>query len=364
MRGLLASCAAIAICAISPAVLAWDAVGHRMITYLALDGMSADAPAFLAEPLNRDGVAWQSAEPDRWRSVRSAYLVHENAMDHFMDVEDLEPLGFTLSTIPPLRYRYVRDLTIARKEHPSGIKDDTQPYNEALDPTGQKEFPGFAPYAIMESHAKLISSFKTYRMLTRLNDPKRAAHLEMAKANIMVQMGILSHYVGDCAQPLHTTKHFNGWVGENPNGYTTAKTFHALIDGGLFSSHDIEYRTLKPLEKYDLKVDAQDPWKDVLAFIQRSFDEVEPLYVIEKKGQLQADEGGVLLRKQLLDAGAMLAALYNSAWAASAESEKEIESFRRFDSFTPGEGVATFERPKGPVKAPETPVVPPVPKGD
>ena len=33
---------------------------------------------------------------------------------------------------------------------------------------------------------------------------------------------------------MHTTKHFNGWVGENPKGYTTKPTIHSWIDGGYF----------------------------------------------------------------------------------------------------------------------------------
>jgi len=44
----------------------------------------------------------------------------------------------------------------------------------------------------------------------------------------------MGHFVGDGAQPLHTTKHYNGWVGENPKGFTTQTTFHAWIDGGYF----------------------------------------------------------------------------------------------------------------------------------
>ena len=41
-------------------------------------------------------------------------------------------------------------------------------------------------------------------------------------------MGVMGHYVGDGSQPLHTTVHFNGWVGDNPKGYTTKQTFHAV----------------------------------------------------------------------------------------------------------------------------------------
>ncbi|MBX9736320.1 MAG: hypothetical protein K2X32_05290, partial [Phycisphaerales bacterium] len=211
----------------SPA-MAWDAVGHRAITWLALDGLDPTAPAFLRDRDKIHSVGWQAAEPDRWRGVQSGFLIHENAMDHFIDIEDLEEFGLTIDTINPLRYRFVRDMAVARATHKDEDKpaatgqfkaSDRPPYNERLDTTGQKEWAGFLPHAICEHHAKLISSFKTYRTLEKLNDPARAPQLEMAKANIMVQMGVLSHFVGDASQPLHTTKHFNGWVGENPKGF-------------------------------------------------------------------------------------------------------------------------------------------------
>ena len=57
-----------------------------------------------------------------------------------------------------------------------------------------------------------------------------------AQANVVYRMGILSHFVGDAAQPLHTTEHFNGWTGENPKGYTTSRRFHSWVDGGFFKA--------------------------------------------------------------------------------------------------------------------------------
>ena len=57
-----------------------------------------------------------------------------------------------------------------------------------------------------------------------------------AQANVIYRMGILSHFVGDASQPLHTTKHYNGWVGNNPKQYTTRRSFHSWIDGKFFVS--------------------------------------------------------------------------------------------------------------------------------
>lgn len=332
MRKLFTAAASLII-ALAGTAQAWDAAGHRAITWLALDGLPADAPAFLKDRDIVAGVGWQAAEPDRWRGTRSNYLVHENAPDHFIDIEDLELYGLTLTTIPPLRMQYVAAMAVARHEHPEKIK----PHNPKLDPGGQQEWPGFLPHAIMEHHAKLTSGFKTLRTLEAVNEPARAAQVEMARRNIMVEMGILSHFVGDAAQPLHTTKHFNGWVGDNPNGFTTDKKFHAYIDGGVIRLFALNYAALKPTQKFEAKVDASDPWNEVLIYIQRSHDRVVPLYELKKTGDLDREPGKAFISERLQDAAGMLSALYNSAWAASKPSEKDIRDFKRFDGFRPSE---------------------------
>jgi hypothetical protein len=320
---------------------AWDAIGHRAVTFLALDGLAADAPAFLRERERVHGVAWNGAEPDRWRNTKAPpYLAHVSNPDHYIDVEDLAEYGLTLSTIPPLRNRFVAVMAVQRHVHPGGGEgergnnDEKPPYNPKLDPSGEQEWPGFLPHAIMERHTRLVSMFKTYNTLVRLNDPARAAQLEVTKANIMAEMGALAHFVGDAAQPLHTTKHHHGWVGANPEGYTTDRGIHAYIDGGVLALHGLNYHTLKAGQKYEVKVDARDAWNDVLAYIQRSHDEVETVYKMKKSGELEKEEGKAFISARLHDAAATLAALYNSAWRAGQPTEREVQDFVRYDSFS------------------------------
>ncbi len=323
------------------AVLAWDAPGHRAITALALDRFATDAPAWLKDPARREGVIWQSAEPDRWRGLRSNFLIHENAPDHFLDIEDLEHYGLTLDTIPPLRYQYVAAMAVARHEHPRGVTGTLRPHNPKMDQSGQQEWPGFLPHAIMEHFAKLTSQFKTVRILETLNDPARAAQLVMARDNVAVTMGLLSHFVGDAAQPLHTTRHFNGWVDEeskpwpdNPHGFTAARTFHAYIDGGVLKLHGLaDPAALKDGAPAPPAFESGQEWPTTLNYIRRSFDKVRPLYELEKSGALKKDEGKAFIRERLQDAGAMLGAMYAAAWAASAPTQKDIDDLVRYDGF-------------------------------
>lgn len=320
-------------CGCAATASAWDAHGHRTITRLGIDSFAAAAgatsplPEWLIAADARSMIAFEASEADRYRGTRSNYLAHENNPEHYLDVEELESYGLTLETVPPLRAQFISAMTVARHEHGENIP----PHNPRLNPSGDQEWPGFVVHAIMEHHAKLTSAMKTARTLEQLNDPRRAPQLEMARANVMVHMGHLSHFVGDTAQPLHTTKHHHGWVGENPKGYTTDRGIHSYIDGKILDLHTLGYSSLKPSAKPAAAIDPVDPWKDVLSYLQRSHDQVEPLYALKQSGELEKEVGKAFITDRLLDAGSMLGALYASAWKLSEPTPKDLEDFVRYD---------------------------------
>lgn len=333
MRRLLTLSAAVL--SLNATCLAWDAHGHRTITFLAIDKMESKLPqddkdkllGFVFTSSGRAQAGYQSGEPDRYRAIRLGQLKHENDPEHYIDLEDLEPFGLTLSTVPPLRMEYLRAMAIAKHEHPENAK----PYNPKTDTAGTQEWPGFLPHAILEHYGKLISSFRQIRVLEMLNDPARADQLAAARANVIYEMGYLSHLVGDAAQPLHTTTHHHGWVGDNPNGYTTNRGFHAFIDGTILGIHQLKYDTLKAAAIPDRQADKVDPWKDVLAHIQRSFDQMRPLYELQKSGDLEKDPGKAFITERLADGAGMLSALYLAAWEASAATQKDATDFIGYD---------------------------------
>lgn len=306
--------------------LGWDAAGHRTITLAALDMLAKDGgfPAWLNEGPSRAMVAYQSGEPDRWRSTRTPSLKHENDPDHYIDLEDLEPFGLTLGTVPRLRYEYVKAMVLAKQANPERAKA----YNPGTDPARTQEFPGYLPHAIMEHYEKLRASFYNVRVLEALNDPARADALAMARRNVQAEMGLLSHFVGDACQPLHTTQHHHGWIGANPKEYTTDRGIHSRVDSapgaiGVEPTAVAGSATMPALES--------DPWPQALEEIQRSFDRVEPLYAMEKTEGLSGEAARAFFTERLGDGAATLAALYRHAWEASAISPKDVEDFLRFD---------------------------------
>jgi hypothetical protein len=341
--------------AFAPVSIAWDAAGHATITLLALDRFKATAqpPVWINEEASRAMIAWQSGEPDRWRGLRTPTLRHENEPDHYLDVEDLEPFGLTLRTVPMLRNEYVKAMVIAREKHPEKFK----PINPAMDPAKTQEYPGFVAHATMEHYEKLRSAMNTLRILEGLADAsseRRKVQIEQTKANIRVEMGLLAHFVGDTAQPLHTTTHHHGWVGDNPKGYTTDRGIHAYIDGTIVAFHKLGYETLraageaktgakaagekpvaeggKAAEPAARVTDIQNPWSDVLSHVERSFAKVEPLYEMKKSGELEKEAGKAFIAERLTDAGMMLGDLYAAAWKASEPTEAQIADYLKYEA--------------------------------
>lgn len=322
--------AAAAVLACAATSEGWNGRGHRMVTRAAVEALPADAAPWAREPAVLEMIAEQSVEPDRWRGTRVPPMGHENSPDHYLDIELLAAFGLSLESLPQYRYDYVKVMAQAKALRPEGIPA----YDPARDRDRSKEWPGFLPHAITEHYAKLVSSFSTLRILEEVagREPGRVseANLARARANAIYHMGVLSHFVADAAQPLHTTIHHHGWVGDNPSGYTTDYGFHAYIDGAVIELHDVREPDLRERMR-SLAIGTADPWEDTLAHLGRSFEQVETLYRMHKDGSLRGPEGRVLITVRLADAASMLAALYAGAWAEAAPSDEQVANFLKYE---------------------------------
>ena len=132
-----------------------------------------------------------------------------------------------------------------------------------------------------------------------------------------------------CTPPSTT----HGWVGDNPHGYTTNYGFHSYVDTTVLGIHHLSYESIKAAGgcSIDRTVDKNDPWPDVLAHIQRSFDQMRPLYELQKSGDLEKEPGKKLITERLCDGGAMLGAMYAAAWEASAMTDKDVADYLKYE---------------------------------
>ncbi|HTO04084.1 MAG TPA: hypothetical protein VL069_10305, partial [Opitutus sp.] len=240
VRSWLTSALFVGVIALPP-LDAWDYPGHRMVNQLALASLPKDFPDFVRDPVVTERIAFLAGEPDRWKNVSDPAMRHSGGswLEHFMDLEQISLAGMQISKLPSLRYEFAVAFAAGRAAHASRFPRIDPARN--LDHT--REWPGFAPWGIAEYYAKLKSAFS---YLKAFEENGTAEEVANARANAIYIMGVMGHFVGDIAQPLHTTDHFNGWVGPNPKGYTTRNTLHGWIDGGFIRAADITLSDLSP----------------------------------------------------------------------------------------------------------------------
>jgi len=299
---------------------AWDHPGHAIVNRLALASLPKDFPAFVNEPANVERIAFLSGEPDRWSHSPDLPLKHVNWMDHYIDIEQIPEAGLDFATLPSFRYDFAIEFAAGRAAHPQNFP----PIDPAKNTDHTRQWPGFLPWTIVEMYGQLKAAFASLKTYEELGTPDEIAN---ARADVVDLMGIIGHYVGDGAQPLHTTVHHAGWIGSNPNGYTTWTGFHSWIDSGAIAKAGIKTADIaarvEPAQAIPLaaRADGRDPvFVAALDFILAQNKFVEPLYQLEKAGKLGngdqpvSDEARALIEGQLLKGGEMLGAIWLTAW--------------------------------------------------
>lgn len=313
------ACGLIVAAATAGPAFAWDEDGHAIVTHLAIDALPADMPDWLRTPEVRSRLVYLSSEPDRWRGQKNVHLDHINGPDHYFDCEELAQYGLTLSALPLLRTEFTDVMAARRAQAPDAFpKRDVE-----RDRDYTQLSPGLLPYAMAELQWKIAASWTQLKTYEAHRDKVTDEMIAHAREAIVFHMGLLSHFVGDGAQPLHLTKHHHGWVGENPKGYTTDRAFHAYIDGGVIALHAINYDDLKSRALPARRVSTKDYWHDIATYLGETFDQVVPLYELEKTGKLKEAEGKRFIEDRLRAGGGALA----GAWAAAYEGAR-IDEFR------------------------------------
>lgn len=279
---------------------AWGNEGHTYINRVASQKIPATMPLFLRRAVVE--IAYLGPEPDRWRNPAEFALKNAQEADHFIDLERVS----WLDPLPPGRYEFYRKLyekRAATTDHP----DDYLP-----------ERVGLQPYITMEVYGRLKAAFRQYRQLQSEHKPTPAV-----QQAIIFYAGWLGHYVADGSQPLHTTIEYNGWVGPNPNGYTTEHGIHGLFET-TYVAANITAKDFAP--KVNAPTRLADPFHDYMAYLKSSHDLVENVYALEKAGGFtgKGSKESFDFTTQRLAAGSqMLLNLWYTAWLESAVPQPE-----------------------------------------
>src|SRR6266850_2999434 len=267
---------------------AWDYEGHRVVNQLALASLPTNFPAFVRAPEAAERVAFLAGEADRWRNTPDLPLQHCQEPEHFMDIEELAQFGLHADMLPVFRYDFVSQVAAARKARPEIAAG-------ADDPAHKHRWIGLLPWAITENYGKLKSGFSYLKAFEQNHGTPE--EITNAQANILYVMGVMGHYVGDASQPLHTTIHHHGWVGENPHGYSTRQSFHGWMDGGYFAKigganvkeMQAKLRPAQIVQIKDRSAKPEEMFQTTMLFILDQHKLVEPLYQLDKDGKLSGE---------------------------------------------------------------------------
>ncbi len=260
-----------------------------MINHLAASNLPQDAPAFLRSQDAIREMEYLGPEPDRWRSLGEAELNAAQAPEHFIDLELADALG----ALPRRRLDF-EAAVFAAGQRPEKI--------------------GLQPWEATEVWERLKAALREYRRLSAAHEDTRGVE-EAA----IFYAGWLGHYVGDAAQPLHTTVQYNGWIGPNPNGYTTSHKIHWQFEGPFVGSNlhesDIQPRMTA------VHVLEGDVFADYVGYIRQSSRYAEKVYQLEKNGGFEGQgspESRDFTAERLAAGASMLRDMMYSAWIQSA----------------------------------------------
>jgi len=295
-------------CASGP-VLAWGALGHRIVGETAARHFPKSLPAFLRTPEAIAAIGEFSREPDRSRDAGNP---HDADLDpaHFLDLSDDGSVlgGPRLDALPANRLDYDTAL-------------------RAVNSNASKA--GWLPYSIIDGWQQLVKDFAYWRAdvagLKFIKDPTaRKWLLADRKRREMLtlrDLGYWAHFVSDGSQPLHVTVHYNGW-GDFPNpGNYAGANLHARFETS-FVNAQIQAKDLAPLltpyRPYDGAIQNR-----TTNYLLATATHVEKAYQLD---QVQAFDQGApeaksFVAQRLADGASMLRDMVADAWAESAKSQ-------------------------------------------
>jgi hypothetical protein len=170
---------------------AWWPKGHSIVAEAAVRSLPAEVPAFFRRGT---GMAAHCAQdPDVFKQRETAALNDAEGPEHYVDLELLQG-----KPLPDRRSAYLK-LLHELKQEPGKV--------------------GTLPYSVAEWTEKLAVAFAEHR--------KWPAN-PYIQTKCLVYAGILAHYSGDLAMPLHTTVHHDGRA--RPDGASPRTGIHARVD--------------------------------------------------------------------------------------------------------------------------------------
>ena len=303
----------------------WGIRGHQAINRAAVAGLPDDGPVFLKA--HEEWIAYLSIIPDSWRSPSELALKILEDPNHGWFKEQFA----MLPVIPRSRYEFVLALEAEYRKNPSSKLTNVR-------------WTGTLPYAAQENFERLRAAMRRYRSTRAAGQDTKFVELEIAQ-----YMGRLGHYTGDGAQPLHDTIHHDGWVGDNPAGYTRDPRIHGRMESQFVDLIAIEAKDLAPGLTPARRL--ADPFLAILAHLDQAASYVEEVYQLDLAGAWTRKDhprARALVRERLAAGAVLLRDLTYTAWLESAAPVSFDRGNNPIDPNHPAYNPATGSAPPGP----------------
>ncbi|MBC7532509.1 MAG: hypothetical protein H7318_13120 [Oligoflexus sp.] len=235
--------------AYSPSAFAWGERGHdgitRVATRILADNKDPEIQKFGAFLQKKENMLGHLANvPDIvWRSL-SPELDKASTPSHFIDLDYILVPGKTPTAedLPGTMDAYLKALD---KNCGKKAKDWACAPGKDLGDRLLKA--GHAPYRVDTLTQDLVQAFKDLKAMDKIQkDSPDFEKKNTAVDRILLLSGILSHFVGDLANPHHTSKDYDGWeTGQGGlHGYFETEIVDSL---GL----DLEANVLDEAERHE-----------------------------------------------------------------------------------------------------------------
>lgn len=304
---------------------AWGFRGHTIANLAAVEAIPANGPVFLKA--QKAYIGHLGIVADTWRSFSEPFLRISEDPNHGWYTEAFD----FIPDPPPSRTEFILRVY---DEYLRTAKSDPQRAKWL-----NVRYTGLQAYSIMEGYERMKAGMRLYR---QVSDHDAGARYDMAKLYVGISplfkdreqlkqmfandvafyMGWVGHYAADASMPLHDSIHHDGWVGDNPKGYTRDPSIHGRFEDDYVdligaSEADVLAYVSKTARYLD------NPWRDILKYSLDSRNYVEDVYrldlrhAFENKNDREARE---LVLKRIAAGAEFLRDLTYTAWIDSAKA--------------------------------------------
>jgi hypothetical protein len=302
----------------------WGFRGHTVANLAAVESIGSDGPLFLKG--QKAYIGHLGPVPDTWRSPSEPYLRISEDPNHGWYTESFD---------------FVKEIPRSRTEFTLRVYDEylrvakTNPERARL---LNIRYTGLQAYSMMEGYERVKAGMRLYRLADSKDGAYRFGDLGgmyarisplyrdsvQVKAylaqDIAFYVGWLGHYVADAAQPLHNSRHHDGWEGENPKSYTRDPEIHGRFESSYVDLIGLAEADVLPHVRKEARR-LEDPWAAILDHMIEARGYVEDVYRLDLRGAFRSREDAEarqLVATRVASGASFLRDLVYTAWLESA----------------------------------------------